>query len=112
MSGVKLVRLLSGEELLTEVQYDDGNKIALKNPVLLIVLPPQQEGGKPSISIAPWAVLADQNVLRKGELEINRNVVVYITDPSPQLENEYRVAFGKLIVPNGVSAKPSLFVPQ
>ena len=52
MSNVKVLKMLTGEDLLSEVKDSDDGNLILKNPCMMV---PGQDGG---IGIAPWAFMA------------------------------------------------------
>lgn len=100
MSNVKLVRLLSGEELLTEVVVQEKT-IEIKNPVRVMVVPSKTDPNTPSIGLAPWAEFSDEKVFT-----IDKFHVVVIMNPVEEFVNQYKQMFGGII-----TNKPKLILP-
>jgi hypothetical protein len=92
MSNVRIVKLRTGEELITGVVHDDSSHILLKKPCIL--LPTAQH----QIGIAPWAFVTKE--AQDGGISIATSEVLYEGTPLDDLLNQYNSIFGsKLVVP-------------
>jgi|TARA_R110001583_G_scaffold190593_1_gene354972 hypothetical protein len=88
----KIVRLVSGEEIVCGCELKDGF-YELKKPAILIPTGGQQLG------LMPWLAYAE---LKDNKVKIPEKFIVFITEPKTDLMNEYNDAFGSgLFVPSG-----------
>ena len=91
MINVKLLRIITGEEVVAELVSENDSTITVKNG--LVVLPTQ--GG---VGFAPWATVIDDN---KPEITLSHNHVVYIAEVSSDVRKKYNELFGsKLVTPD------------
>jgi hypothetical protein len=100
MANVKLIKLLTGEDLLAEVieqkeGFEQDNVIQVKNPVRIII---QNDRA----GFIKWAELSPDT-----EMELDRFHVVAVLNAHKQLVDQYLNLHGK-IVPATVS---SLIIP-
>ena len=82
--SVKIVKLLSGEELIGEF---DEEKHTIKNPVVMIPV------DKEKIAFSPWMPYAEDK-----EFQLKEKQISVIATPSKTITNEYNRAFGSGIV--------------
>ena len=92
MSEIKLIRIVTGEEVVAEVVETTESTVTVKNP--LVVLP--QSGG--GVGFAPWATVID---IEKPEVVLKNEHIVYLVDVQPQVSDKYNEIFGetKLVTP-------------
>lgn len=95
MADIKIVRLVTGEELITNYEVD-GNTVILKKAAILI---PAGEG---KLAFAPWLpyTKADNGVT------LNREHVMFVLDAHDELENQYQGAINGLVVPSNNISGP------
>ena len=86
---VKLVRMWSGEDVITDIVKEDPDSIVITNPIVAV---PSREQGQ--IAFAPWSPL-----LKKDKIEVTRKYLVYIGDPQEEIIEQYNSMFGKLSKP-------------
>ena len=86
---VKLIRMWSGEDVITDIVEETNDSYVIENPI--VAVPSPQEG---RIAFAPWSPLS-----QKGELEITSKYIVYTTDPQPDIIEQYNSMFGKISKP-------------
>ena len=86
---VKLIRMWSGEDVITDIVEETNDSYVIENPI--VAVPSPQEG---SIAFAPWSPL-----LQKDKIEITKKYVVYIGDPQEEIVEQYNTMFGKLSPP-------------
>ena len=90
MINVKLIRIVTGEEIIAELVSQDENTITVKNG--LVVLPSAQ-----NVGFAPWATVIDRE---KPEITVSRNHIVYIAELDSTIRNKYNEIYGsKLVTP-------------
>lgn len=103
--SVKIIKLITGEELLAEVLPNKSslleNAVFIKNPVRIVVMPPapnMQFDPKKSanIGLAPWAEFSDDK-----EFVLDSSHVLAIMNPIKEFVTQYKSMFGGLVVPTG-----------
>ena len=91
MINVKLLRIVTGEEVIAEFVSESDTTITVKNG--LVDLPTQR-----GVGFAPWATVIDDN---KPEITLSHNHVVYIAEVSSDVRKKYNELFGsKLVTPD------------
>ena len=95
---VKLVRMMSGEEIIAKThQREDGGWL-LRKPCILI---PQD---RQSLAIVPWMSYCDT----KEGIVIPDKFVAFMVNPSEELASEYEAATSKIITPSKGLVAPQL----
>ena len=85
--NVKIVRLISGEELIGD--WDEEKKIII-NPVVMIPI------AKAQLGFQPWIPYAEEE-----EVPLKEEHIVVVLTPDKKLQNEYSRVYGSgLIVPD------------
>ena len=94
--AVRIVRMKSGEEIITDYKVEDETAI-LKNPAILIPT------GQGQIAFMPWMMYAE---LENNTVKFHIENVLFDVAPQKELMNEYNKTIGSgLVVPDG---KPNL----
>ena len=90
---IKYLKLVTGEELVTEWIEDkhDSVEVKLKNP--LGILMSQTEKGF-NIQLVPYGAMADNE-----EIMVNYKNIVFTADPEQKLRNQYESITGGVITP-------------
>lgn len=91
--NIKYLKLVTGEELVTEWIEDkhDSVEVKLKNP--LGILMSQTEKGF-NIQLVPYGSMAD-----KEEIMVNYKNIVFHAEPEQKLRNQYESITGQVITP-------------
>jgi len=90
MIDVKLIRIITGEEIIAEVVSETDDTITVQNA--LVVLPTNT-----GVGFAPWATVIDKE---NPEIVVSRNHIVYIVPVQEDVANRYNEMFGsKLVMP-------------
>jgi hypothetical protein len=89
--NVKILKLVTGEEIIGEVEYDTGDTITLKN-ILAIMLQPTRDGML-SFGFIPWGSLVD------GSIMLGHESIVYSGIPTQDVQNNYAEKFGGIVTP-------------
>jgi len=98
MSEVKLLGLVTGEQLIAKIVDDVSSKWKIKNAVILM---PMGEG---KLGFAQWLPYADNDALF-----INSDKIIFESVPQTDLLNKYNEAFGSgLVVPDNKISAPKL----
>ena len=97
--NIKIIKLLTGEELIAKVLPSSNDVVKLENPVRIVVIPPDprmQFDPKKSanIGLAPWAEFTDDR-----EFVLDKSHVLAIMNPIKEFVNQYNTMFGGLVVP-------------
>ena len=87
--SIKIVKIVTGEEIIGDVSETLDGKIVIKEPVTLGMVERNQIG---FIGYMPYADL-------KQGLTLDASRVVFTVPVDPKLETEYQAAFSKVIVP-------------
>lgn len=99
--NVKLLKIMNGDELVSEVTNETDTHITLKNPVRMVVMPTKADPKTPTVGFAPWGEFSDEK-----EFTIHKAHVIVTMKPVQEFVNNYNAMFG------GIVAAPSkLIVP-
>ena len=91
MIEVKLLRIVTGEEVVAELVSEDETTITVKNG--LVVLPTNT-----GVGFAPWATVISKE---DPEITVSKTHVVYVAEVQEDVCKKYNEMFGsKLITPN------------
>ena len=84
-----LMRLQSGEQVISELSIARSDSLEIVNPVALV---PTQDG---NINFVPWSPLAE----RDSTVFVLKVNVVYWTTPNKELIQNYKEIFSAIITP-------------
>tara|TARA_R100000030_G_scaffold17661_1_gene12057 strand:- start:263 stop:556 length:294 start_codon:yes stop_codon:yes gene_type:complete len=91
MIDVKLIRIVTGEEIIAEVVGQTDETITVRNG--LVVLPNAQ-----GVGFAPWATVIDKD---NPDITMSMQHVVYVVATQEDVANKYNEMFGsKLVTPS------------
>jgi len=82
-NDVKVVKLITGEEIITRVTEEENNLITLKNPMTLQMLPPTSTG-QVGFALVPWMKAA-----KNDNMTISIEHVLVTDEASDQSEKNY-----------------------
>jgi hypothetical protein len=107
--NIKLVRLISGEELIGKVQVNPQG-VQIEKPAIIIVQPPQRQGDRMGIALVGWL---PYTMAEKNGVHIKQEHVLFTVDPEPSLLKSYRERFSAqgLVVPQP-ELKSGLVLPS
>ena len=92
--NIKLVRLVTGEDILTDFEQGEGT-VKFTNPLIVYITPPQSPGQGASVGISQWVPYSASK-----EFVIDSNKVVSVAEPAEDLKKQYDQVFGLgLILP-------------
>ena len=89
--NIRYLKLVTGEELITEYNDEGESTVTLKNP--LGILMSQTEKGF-NIQLVPYGSMAD-----KEEIMVNYKNIVFHAEPEQKLRNQYESITGQVITP-------------
>lgn len=87
---VKALKLISGEDIITDIIKEDEKTFVLKAPAVVVMQ--QTADGKYGVGLQPFAPLAD------GLVTLFKSSLAATFDVNTQIENEYSRLFGSGIV--------------
>ena len=97
MATIKVFKLINNEDVLGEVESDDGDFIVLNNPVGIAIVR-DQKTGQPNVGFAPFPIHAEQKT--GATVALAKRNVVYSYVPAEDFVSNYDQIFGSgLIVP-------------
>jgi hypothetical protein len=93
---IKVLKLITMEEVLSEIESEDDTHYVLVNPVGIAVV--RGQDGKPNVGLAPFPLHGEQKT--DATIAIPKRSVVYSYIPSQDFIDNYNQIFGAgLIVP-------------
>ena len=87
--NVKLIRVVTGEEIVAEVVSETDDTITVQNA--LVVLPTNN-----GVGFAPWATVVSKD---DPEITVSRNHLVYVAEVQEDVASKYKEMFGNIITP-------------
>jgi len=111
--AVKLIRLISGEELIGEVTFVGNSEVKIEKPAIVIIQRAQTATDRMGIALVGWMPYTDAE---RGGVTFDKSHVLFVTDPEASLAASYKERFtaAGLVVPQlpGASAtKSGLVIP-
>ena len=90
MIDVKLIRIVTGEEIIAELLEETESYIKVQNG--LVVIPSTQ-----GVGFAPWATIISKE---KPEITLDKRNLIYVVDLDEEVIKKYNEMFGsKLVTP-------------
>ena len=99
--SVKVVRLITGEDLLCKILPSGSEVVRMENPVRVVIIPDDPRSQydtkrAPRIGLAPYAEFSSDK-----EFTIDKSHVVCIMEPVKEFAAQYQSMFSGLILPTG-----------
>ena len=89
--NIKLIRMWSGEDVVSELVSETDDSITIINPIVAVPT------GQGQMGFAPWSpLLKDKN----EEIEITKKYIVYIADTQTEIEEQYQSMFSVIQSPS------------
>ena len=88
--NVKLLRIVTGEEVIVELLSEDENTITIKNG--LVVLPNAN-----GVGFAPWATVISKT---EPEITLDRKFLVYMVECDVDVVDKYESIFSPIEKPS------------
>ena len=93
-TNLKILKMISGDEVMCEVVEDSSTNVTIKNPVRVVVIPSKTNPQAPTVGFAPWAEFSDEK-----QFTIHKAHVITMMKPVQEFINQYNGMFSGLIVP-------------
>lgn len=91
------LKLITGEDILSEVESQSETEYVLVNPVGIAIV--RGKDGNPNVGFAPFPIHAEQKT--GATVVISKRNVVYSYEPAQDFINNYNQIFGSgIVVPN------------
>jgi len=87
--NVKLIRGVTGEEIVAEVVSETDDTITVQNTIVVL---PTNNG----VGFAPWATVSSKD---DPEITVSRNHLVYVAEVQDDVASKYKEMFGNIITP-------------
>ena len=91
-NNIKVLKLLSGEEVVANITEETETTYRLKNPVKFVMMPVNQS--QVGVEMHPFILLC-----KDEELEISKGFVIAVCNPVDQIEKSYAEQFSGIILP-------------
>ena len=88
--NVKLLRIITGEEVIAELLSEDTDSITVKNGLVVI---PNAQG----VGFAPWATVISK---QKPEITVDRKFLVYMAECDADVVEKYESIFSPIEKPS------------
>jgi len=93
--NIKIIKLITGEDIVAEVLSENDNEVIIKNPVRLLIIPNKAEPKFPTVGFGPFMEFSTVQ-----EFTFKRDHVILMTTPVSDFVNQYNTIFGGIVVPN------------
>lgn len=91
---VKVIKFISGLEIIAEVLEQRNDFIRVKNPIVAQVMLPKDPKQNPTIGWLPFSVLSEAK-----EVRLESSAIMCIMDPTLDAEQNYKQIFSPIIQP-------------
>lgn len=88
MAEAKIVKLITGEEILCTIAHTDGDFTGLKHPISIF------RGEEDNLSFNAYMPFAEIDVL-----DVNTNTIVFTTTPTEKLGEAYFQMTSQVVIP-------------
>ena len=100
-TNLKVIRFITGEEIIAEIYDDNNDTLVVKNPIRIVVMPSKTDPKAPQVAFAPYAEFTEDT-----QFTFSWSHIVTTYNPIAQFVNQYNTVFGGLIVPDTQIIKP------
>lgn len=101
MANVQVVRLISGEEIICEVSYNNG-EYTLKNPLRIMMNIDRNNQNRVNLGFADWLPYFEDNTF-----VIKKEHVLFVAKPQKDMITQYTATFSGIMQPTA----PKIIVP-
>ena len=92
--NLQILKLTTGEDILTEIVDQTIATVSFKNPVRIVVVP-SKDPRSPSVGFAPWGEFSQNK-----EFVIDKSHVVCTMVPIQEFVNQYNTMFSGILMPD------------
>ena len=88
--NVKLIRMWSGEDVVTDVVKETDDSITIVNPIVAV------PSGQGNIAFAPWSPIIKGD---STEIEVTKKYVIYISETQDEIIDQYNQMYAPVAIP-------------
>ena len=99
---IKLLRLKSGEDIVADIIGENSEFLIVKNPAMLMPVG-DGRGNQVQVGLAPWMPFSTEK-----RFDLPGDWILLMTEPAPDIVNNYNQVFGSGIVVPKVSTSALL----
>ena len=92
--NIKILKLVTGEEVLGEIESESETETVICNPVGVAIV--RGQNGQPNVGFAPFPIHAEQKT--NSTFDLPRKSVIYSYVPAQDFLDNYNQIFGSGIV--------------
>lgn len=110
-TGIQLVRLTSGEELIGDIEVNSVGDVYIKKPAIVIIQPPRSQNEQMGVALIGW--LPYTKVSKDG-VNFKREHVIFVVTPDDTMIKTYKERFtsDSIVVPQpDVKRASGLVIP-
>lgn len=85
---VQIIKLVSGEELIGDIDHST-DRVKIKKPCVLQLVPSRSNPEQPMMALIPYATYVEEHII-----EVNEDKVIWVQKPIKELYNQYNSIFG------------------
>jgi hypothetical protein len=101
MANIQILHLLTGEDVIGDVNGIAPTTTSLKNPCVIILVPDAQNKERVGVQLRPLCPFSTDKLI-----SINESAIIYRSTPVQELENQYNTLFGSgLVIAGSIPAK-------
>lgn len=102
--NIRYFRLLSGEDIITEVSDSSSETISFRNPLMLIMQENPLDRSKIQVSFMPYLgyIISPDQVVK-----VNKSSIILESDAPKKMVESYKETFSKVLQVK----KPSIVIP-
>jgi hypothetical protein len=86
---IEIVKLITGEEIISETVDKEDTMLALKKPCVIQLMPSRENPEQPMMGLFPYAVYVEDHIV-----EVSKSQVLWRARPVKELYNQYNNVFG------------------
>ena len=90
MANVKLLRMISGEDVVCTMVAEENETITIKDAIVAVPT------GQGQIGFAPWSPIISKD---ESEMTISNKFVIYVAEPESSVVEQYHTMYGNVIAP-------------
>jgi len=103
MSNVRILHMLSGEDVIGEVlNQTNPAVVTMKNPCVIMLVPDPQNTERVGVQLRPLCPFTINK-----EISVNITAIIYSVEPVQELENQYNTIYGSGLVIAGPGSIPN-----
>lgn len=90
--NIKALKLVTGEDIIAEIEEKDKDVLILKNPVQVSMVP-SRTGSQPTFGFIPFPLTSNDK-----QIEISLSHIMFVCDTAEEFEAQYDSLFGSGLI--------------